>query len=282
MKKFYVDINNKKIGITEWGNSKKETIICLHGLGGSSLSFIEVGDMLADKYHLISIDLPGHGRTEELVTIQDYKMENLADWVDAVIVELGYTDFYLLAHSWGGFIALYYSVKHKNKVKKVLLIDGGYQQKDKMNEFMGTTIEEEVSSYEKDFDEYIFNTEEEFYSFEETMYLRYSEQLKIASRDLMKAEAGKLRFIASGAVAKKAILGMYYSPVDKIFNKLQGNILLLESTLPETWLAARDYMATYIVKNTKVKLKKIEGVTHMMHWDNPQIVVDEIKDFFRL
>jgi len=35
-------------------------------------------------------------------------------------------DFYLLAHSWGGQIAMYYYSKYFSNVKKMLLIDGSY------------------------------------------------------------------------------------------------------------------------------------------------------------
>ena len=40
------------IHITEWGDKKKTVIFCLHGLGGSGLSFIEVADQLKDEYRI--------------------------------------------------------------------------------------------------------------------------------------------------------------------------------------------------------------------------------------
>ncbi|KFN03510.1 alpha/beta hydrolase family protein [Bacillus clarus] len=63
MKRYF--INNEKINvhITDWGNKNKPVIFCLHGLGSTSLSFIEIAEQLKEDYRLISIDAPGHGKT---------------------------------------------------------------------------------------------------------------------------------------------------------------------------------------------------------------------------
>ena len=50
--------------------------------------------------------------------------------------------------------------------------------------------------------------------------------------DLMKVEDGIIKFIASRAVAKAAIIGMHNSPLSLVFNKLSDNILLLQSLFP--------------------------------------------------
>ncbi|QWG36429.1 alpha/beta hydrolase [Bacillus mycoides] len=40
--------------MTEWDNKKNPVIFCLHGLGGSSLTFIEVADKLKDEYRFVT------------------------------------------------------------------------------------------------------------------------------------------------------------------------------------------------------------------------------------
>ncbi|EJQ00041.1 hypothetical protein IC3_00170 [Bacillus cereus VD142] len=54
MKRYFVNNRHKKVHITEWGNKKKPVIFCLHGLGGSSLIFIEVADKLKDEYRFVT------------------------------------------------------------------------------------------------------------------------------------------------------------------------------------------------------------------------------------
>lgn len=281
MKQSYIQIKDMKVGITEWGYKNNETIICIHGLGGSSLSFIEIGEMLKDKYHFVSIDLPGHGRTSTFSYELGYEMSNLIEWVNECMLLLGYNSFNILAHSWGGDIALHYAAKYPQKVNKILLIDGGYQLKYMYYEYMNTSLEHEITNYEKDFDGYIFSNWDDFVKEEEKSYLRYSDLLKKASMDLMKEEDGVIKFIASGTVAKAAIIGMYNSPTSLVFNKLSNNILLLQSTLPESWLEYRQFASNFFKKNTKAIVKEIKNVTHMMHWDNPEAVADELIKFFK-
>ena len=52
MKRYFVNNRHKKVHITEWVNKKNSVIFCLHGLGGSSLTFIEVADKLKDEYRI--------------------------------------------------------------------------------------------------------------------------------------------------------------------------------------------------------------------------------------
>jgi pimeloyl-ACP methyl ester carboxylesterase len=281
MKQYYIEIKDMKIGVTEWGCKDNQTIICIHGLGGSSLSFIEIGEMLQDKYHFVSIDLPGHGRTSTFSYELGYEMPNLTEWMNEVVSLLDYNSFNILAHSWGGDIALHYAAKYPQKVSKILLIDGGYYLKHKQYEYMNTSLKDNIVSYEKDFDGYIFSNWDDFVKVEEKAYLRYSDLLKKASMDLMKDEGARIKFIASGAVAKAAIIGMYNSPTSLIFNKLSDNILLLQSTLPESWLQVREYLSDYFNTNTKAVVKQIKNVTHMMHWDNPEVVADELIKHFK-
>nr|WP_180235071.1 alpha/beta hydrolase [Bacillus cereus] len=50
----FVNHQNKKVHMTEWGNKKNPVIFCLHGLGGSSLTFIEMADKLKDEYRFVA------------------------------------------------------------------------------------------------------------------------------------------------------------------------------------------------------------------------------------
>lgn len=112
-----------------WGNDNSPVIICLHGLGDSSLSFIEVAEKLKKEYKIISIDLPGHGKSEKFTTEEEYEMNHMSKWIFKIIKQLNSEDFYLLAHSYGADIALHMMKNFKSHVVKTILIDGGYTTK---------------------------------------------------------------------------------------------------------------------------------------------------------
>ena len=83
--------------------------------------------MLRDEYHLLSIDLPGHGMTPAFKNDEDYAIPNLTQWVLYVVELFGKDSFYLMAHSWCGCIALHFSALYPEKIRKILLLDGAYQ-----------------------------------------------------------------------------------------------------------------------------------------------------------
>lgn len=126
MREVYIDKDGVKARIHHWGNEEDPIIMCFHGLGSTSLSFIELGQLLKNKYHIISIDLPGHGKTPAFKKEEEYEMPNMVRCLDKIISTLTEDRFYLLAHSYGADIALQYLYIYPSKVIKTMLLDGGY------------------------------------------------------------------------------------------------------------------------------------------------------------
>jgi pimeloyl-[acyl-carrier protein] methyl ester esterase len=55
-------MTTKTLAMTERG--KGETVVLLHGWGMNSQLFEPLSDLLSSNYHIISVDLPGHGASE--------------------------------------------------------------------------------------------------------------------------------------------------------------------------------------------------------------------------
>lgn len=293
MEQFFINNENMNVRVCKWGSDDNPTIICFHGLGSTNLSFLEIGELLKDKYHIISIDLPGHGRTPAFENDEDYGIPNLIKWVSDVIKLLNRDNFYILAHSWGGCIALHYAAKYPKKVKKILLLDGGYHQKqtiydyfkkidkEKLNFKPDCSLEEEIKSYEEDVNGYVVSNWNDFLEVERNNYLRWSELLEKASKDLMKEEEdGTIRFCACGDTARGAIKSMYNFPTNEIYKKLETPILLIQATFPESWAEIRNILVEEFEKNVNCLVKKVEA-THLIHWDNPFFVVEEIMEWMK-
>ncbi|WP_290773263.1 MULTISPECIES: alpha/beta fold hydrolase [unclassified Exiguobacterium] len=149
MKRYTITCQHQSVRITEWGNEQLPTIVCFHGLGSTSLSFIEIAEALADEFRLIAIDLPGHGKTSAFSDPQHYRMKPFTDWIDEVLHILDIKRFYALSHSWGSVLSLYYLIEHADRVLSTILIDGGYHSK----RLYGRSVEEEVAFYEQDFED---------------------------------------------------------------------------------------------------------------------------------
>ena len=164
MTEVFINKEDIKARIHEWGDKENPTIICFHGLGGTSLSFIELGFLLRNEYHVISIDLPGHGKTPAFEKEENYYMPNIVIWFDKVISTITEKNFYLLGHSYGADIALHYLCTYPSKVIKTMLLDGGYYLKNEWYTYQTltsgniTSLQSEIDYYIQDFDNYCFDT----------------------------------------------------------------------------------------------------------------------------
>lgn len=96
-----------------------KTIVLLHGY----LESLEVWDNLAGElgksFRVIMFDIPGHGISE--VHGEIHTMEFIADTLNALLEKLSISDVNLIGHSMGGYVALAFAKKYKEKVQSLTL-----------------------------------------------------------------------------------------------------------------------------------------------------------------
>ena len=121
-------VDNKKVFFSDTGenyDSKKKTIILLHGSGQSHVVWSLTTQFLSDQnFNVFTLDLPGHGNSEgdSLKSI-----EEMADWLEKIVNKIGIKSFCIAAHSQGCLIALEYVFKYKSKIDKLIFIGGSYE-----------------------------------------------------------------------------------------------------------------------------------------------------------
>jgi pimeloyl-ACP methyl ester carboxylesterase len=272
VKRYFITYKNQNVHLTEWGNPDKPVIFCIHGLGSTSLSFLEVADRLKDEFRIVAFDAPGHGKTGAFKSIEEYEMPRLADWLHGLIQYLDLGDFYLLSHSWGSFLALHYLVNYSENVIDTLLIDGGYQTK----RIWASSMEEEMDHYEKDFDEYVFDSWDAFYNSEKENYMMWTPLKEVAVKDLAVERNGKFHWHARGETARHIIRGMHLNETEEIYHILPPGITLLVATLPEYLTEKRKQTAEAFKQSASGEVKLIDNTTHLLHWDSPDAVIEEI------
>ncbi len=98
-----------------------EAIVCLHAAGHGARDFEGLAAALSDRYRVIAIDLPGHGRSSA-----DPRRPSYARYVqllDGVLRALSLERVVLLGNSLGGGIALAYAAAHPEHVRGLVLCD---------------------------------------------------------------------------------------------------------------------------------------------------------------
>lgn len=115
-----LSINNLKVNYKIAGSGP--VILVLHGWGSSSDSWVDVMEILSGRgYKVICPDFPGFGKSQP--PIQPWSVTNYKEWLLRFIDFQGLDEFILLGHSFGGRIAIKFSVKYCDKVKALILCD---------------------------------------------------------------------------------------------------------------------------------------------------------------
>lgn len=112
------------------GESEK-TLLILHGWGRSINEWIPTAMDLSSDFKVILLDLPGFGitnRPKESFEIFDY-----AEFVKDFLLKLEIDKCILIGHSFGGRIGLILSVSPDKLVEKLILVDSGGIEKNKLS-----------------------------------------------------------------------------------------------------------------------------------------------------
>jgi pimeloyl-ACP methyl ester carboxylesterase len=95
--------------------------LLVHGLGGSSVTWVEVMEGLSEHGPVVAVDLPGFGRTpiadDDPLTIEGY-----VAFVLAVANALGWERFTLHGNSMGGLIGTLLAADHPDRVDRLVLV----------------------------------------------------------------------------------------------------------------------------------------------------------------
>ncbi|PID16292.1 2-succinyl-6-hydroxy-2,4-cyclohexadiene-1-carboxylate synthase [Sporosarcina sp. P35] len=93
----------------------------LHGFTGSTATWEETIGDLKEEYHVITVDLIGHGKTEAPLSAERYRMEEQVADLREVLQTLKVNRPVFLGYSMGGRIALGYTVSHPEDVACLIL-----------------------------------------------------------------------------------------------------------------------------------------------------------------
>ncbi len=111
-------INGLKINYKIAGQNSP--ILILHGWGGSSDSWVEVGKILAkEKFKVIIPDLPGFGKSE--TPPRPWSITDYAKWTIDFVSSQNLKEISLLGHSFGGRIAIKLTTQYSEMIKKLIL-----------------------------------------------------------------------------------------------------------------------------------------------------------------
>lgn len=100
---------------------KGESILLLHGWGASMNSFRQVFDDLAKNFHVVALDFPGHGASG--MPPIGWTVSNYMECLLSIMDQLALPRPSIVAHSFGGRVAIKLAAAHPDRVGRLILVD---------------------------------------------------------------------------------------------------------------------------------------------------------------
>lgn len=107
-----------------WGSNDAPPLLALHGWLDNAASFATLAPLLADRWQVIALDLPGHGHSDHLPEGGLYHFVDYVRCVLAVVDALGLRRYSLLGHSMGAGIASLVAATAPASLNRLALIEG--------------------------------------------------------------------------------------------------------------------------------------------------------------
>ncbi|WP_228000434.1 alpha/beta fold hydrolase [Nocardia australiensis] len=104
------------------GNPAAPPLLLIHGSGATGSTWAPVVPSLATEYRVITIDLPGCGRSQPAST---YTVAQQADRTATVLDELGVRNLKVVGHSSGGYVATALVERRPDLVGELVLVSTG-------------------------------------------------------------------------------------------------------------------------------------------------------------
>lgn len=117
-------IGDLDVHYLDWGG-QGDSLLALHGLASSGHWYRRVAPLLSDRYRVIAPDQRGHGATTQAPS--GYDWQTLAEDAVRLMDHFEISSAPVLGHSWGGHVASNLAMRFPDRVSRVVMIDGGFQ-----------------------------------------------------------------------------------------------------------------------------------------------------------
>jgi pimeloyl-ACP methyl ester carboxylesterase len=118
-----LDLPHLRLAAQAWGDPQLPRLLALHGWLDNAASFDRLAPLLCGHFHIVAIDLPGHGRSGHRPPGTWYHYVDYLGDALAAADALGWTQFGLLGHSLGGAVASMLAAACPQRIERLFLIE---------------------------------------------------------------------------------------------------------------------------------------------------------------
>lgn len=119
----YIESNDLNFHYVEAGETNKELVLLLHGFPEHWHTWRSQIPYLAEKYHVVAIDMRGYNLSDKPKEVKDYRIELIVNDVKEIIKDLGYEKANIVGHDWGGAIAWSFAAMYPEHLNKLIILN---------------------------------------------------------------------------------------------------------------------------------------------------------------
>jgi 3-oxoadipate enol-lactonase len=254
-----IKVGSNEIAYKDSGSG--ETVVLLHGFCGSISYWDKVIPLLSNEYRVIAMDLRGHGNSSS--NVSPFTIDDMAKDVKELLESLQLGQIYLFGHSLGGYITLSLAEHYPEKLKGYGLIhstafpdteEGKKGRENAVNSIEKSGLDQFIDGLVPKLfsDESLLNLREDV---DKTKQIGYSTNIKAAQSTLL---AMKSRPDRTELLSRKDIpLLLVAGALDKI--------IPVKNTIS--------------VEEEHIQTKVIQTSGHMSMYENPDELVETIREF---
>jgi len=121
--------------ISYFDRGSGSALLLIHGMFGDHLDWEPVLAPLSESHRVIAVDLPGFGDSDK--PSRAYSESFLVDTLHRLLKHLGLRSATVVGNSFGGLVALLYTLHHSETVERLVLVDSGgfreYSEQEKVS-----------------------------------------------------------------------------------------------------------------------------------------------------
>ncbi|RKT88825.1 Pimeloyl-ACP methyl ester carboxylesterase [Saccharopolyspora antimicrobica] len=119
----WVDAEGIRLHAVEGGQPTGPVVVLLAGFPQTWWAWRKAMPGLAERFHVIAIDLPGQGHSDR--PHDSYDTHTVASRVQAAVAALNVPKYWLVAHDIGAWVAFSLALKYEERLHGVALLDAG-------------------------------------------------------------------------------------------------------------------------------------------------------------
>ena len=142
----YATVNGLRLHYLEWGDAAKPALILLHGIARHAHTFDHLASNLARDYHVIALDMRGHGDSawspEGAYLVEDHVKD-----LEGLVAQLGLKRLTLLGNSTGGRVVQVFAGLHPDLVERLVVEDVGPERPQDIADAFARRVQQEANGW---------------------------------------------------------------------------------------------------------------------------------------